>query len=108
MLFGVFVISHLQNFTDDPDRARRWIGLRQDSGDPFTFAPRSKAFYANLGIDYREKMLIFSDSLNLDKALQLKRQCDELGFKCMSQEHLIISSALSYPSVIRDWHFPYE
>ncbi len=37
-----------------------------------------------MGIDHREKNIIFSDSVNLDKALQLKKQCDELGFMCAS------------------------
>lgn len=35
-----------------------------------------------MGIDHREKMIIFSDSVNLDKALGLKKQCDEIGFQC--------------------------
>lgn len=70
-----------KNFAIDPDRPRRWKGLRHDSGDPFLFAPRAKEMYAALGIDHREKSIIFSDSLNLDKALQLKKQCDEIGFK---------------------------
>ncbi len=65
----------------DTARARRWQGLRQDSGDPYVFAPRAKEIYESLGIDYREKMIIFSDALNLEKALKLKKQCDEIGFK---------------------------
>jgi nicotinate phosphoribosyltransferase len=32
-------------------------------------------------IDPRDKMILFSDALNLDKALALKKQCDEIGFK---------------------------
>ena len=46
------------------------------------FAARAKEIYESLGIDYREKMIIFSDALNLEKALKLKKQCDEIGFKC--------------------------
>ena len=63
----------------NPEQARRWNGLRQDSGDPFAYAPRAKAVYEQLGIDPRTKMIIFSDALNVDKALRLKQQCDELG-----------------------------
>jgi len=37
--------------------------------------------YSALGIDHREKSILFSDALNLDKALKLKKQCDEIGFK---------------------------
>jgi len=64
----------------DPDRARRWKGLRQDSGDPFTFALQAKEAYEKMGIDYREKGIIYSDAMNLDKAIGLKKQCDGLGF----------------------------
>jgi nicotinate phosphoribosyltransferase len=72
----------MQDFSCDPERARRWKGLRQDSGDPFLFAPRAKEVYESVGIDHKEKTIIFSDALNLDKALGLKKQCDELGFLC--------------------------
>ncbi|KDQ64394.1 hypothetical protein JAAARDRAFT_28022 [Jaapia argillacea MUCL 33604] len=71
-----------RDFVADPDRARRWKGLRQDSGDPFIYAPRAKQIYESLGIDYRTKSLIFSDAIDLEKALGLKKQCDELGFPC--------------------------
>ena len=67
-----------------PDLARTWKGLRQDSGDPFAFAPLAKKAYESMGIDHREKSIIYSDALNLDKALGLKKQCDELGFPCAS------------------------
>jgi len=36
-----------------------------------------------MGIDPRDKVIIYSDALNLDKALGLKKQCDEIGFKAM-------------------------
>lgn len=74
----------IQTFTADPARARRWTGLRQDSGDPYLFAPKAKAVYESMGIDSREKSIIFSDALNLDKALGLKKQCDEIGLNGMS------------------------
>ena len=64
----------------DPERARRWKGLRQDSGDPFVYAPRAKQVYESLGIDPREKTIIFSDALSVGKAKKLKAQCDEVGF----------------------------
>jgi len=34
-----------------------------------------------MGIDPRDKSIIFSDSLDLEKALGLKKQCDKIGFK---------------------------
>ena len=64
----------------DPERAHRWTGLRQDSGDPFSFGPRVKAMYESIGIDYESKTLVYSDALTIDKCLAIKRQCDELGF----------------------------
>ncbi|KAI0324326.1 nicotinate phosphoribosyltransferase [Cubamyces sp. BRFM 1775] len=71
-----------KDFLADPHFARQWTGLRQDSGDPFVFAPRAKEIYQQLGVDYTTKTIIFSDSLNVEKALKLKKQCDEIGFKC--------------------------
>ena len=54
--------------------------MRQDSGDPFTFAPQAKEVYEQLGINYREKTIIYSDSLDVDKALALKKHCEGIGF----------------------------
>lgn len=70
----------LQDFKENPGRARRWRGLRQDSGDPFLFAPAAREVYESLGIDHREKTIIYSDALDLEKALALKKQCSEVGF----------------------------
>ncbi|KAF9223572.1 nicotinate phosphoribosyltransferase [Gyrodon lividus] len=71
-----------QDLAKDPDRARKWAGLRQDSGDPLEFAPAAKAMYDSIGVDIRTKNIIYSDALTLEKALKLKKQCDEIGFKC--------------------------
>lgn len=65
----------------DPERARRWAGLRQDSGDPFTFGPRVKEVYESLDINPRDKLIIYSDSLNVEKAVRLKKQANELGLE---------------------------
>jgi nicotinate phosphoribosyltransferase len=72
-------VSVHQDFATDVERARRWHGLRQDSGDPFVFAPQAKEAYERLGIDPREKTIVYSDWLNVDKAIALKKQCDEIG-----------------------------
>jgi len=61
-------------------RARRWHGLRQDSGDPFGFAPLAKEVCERLGINPSEKTIVYSDWLNVDKTLALKKQCEEIGF----------------------------
>ncbi|KAF5327172.1 hypothetical protein D9619_004623 [Psilocybe cf. subviscida] len=72
------------DFVADPELAYRWAGLRQDSGDPFAFAPRVKAMYESLGIPYESKAIIFSDSLSVEKCIALQKQCNELGFKKVS------------------------
>lgn len=55
-------------------QARAWKGLRHDSGDPFEFGERAVRFYEEHGIDPREKLLIFSDGLELDTILALSER----------------------------------
>ncbi len=45
--------------------------LRHDSGDPFEFGERAVRFYEDCGIDAKEKLLIFSDGLELDTIVEL-------------------------------------
>ncbi|KAJ3535969.1 hypothetical protein NM688_g6901 [Phlebia brevispora] len=71
-----------KDFVQDKTRAQRWSGLRQDSGDPMVFAPRAKEVYDSLGINYHEKIIIYSDAINVEKALKIYKQCTEVGFKC--------------------------
>ncbi|KAJ7127184.1 nicotinate phosphoribosyltransferase [Mycena epipterygia] len=71
--------AFFKSFTNDKERAMRWQGLRQDSGDPFVFGLRAKEVFESLGIDPRTKMIIYSDALNIDKALRLKEQANDLG-----------------------------
>ena len=59
-------------FTDmTAEQARNWKGLRQDSGDPFVFGEKAIAFYERHGIDAREKLIIFSDGLDVDTIVRL-------------------------------------
>jgi len=51
--------------------ANRYDGVRQDSGSPIEFGERAIEHYKNLGIDPRTKTIIFSDSLNTDKAIAI-------------------------------------
>ena len=46
-------------------------GVRHDSGDPYRWADRMIAHYKKLDIDPRTKTLLFSDSLNFEKADKL-------------------------------------
>lgn len=53
--------------------ANAYQGLRHDSGDPFEWGEKAIAHYKALGIDPMTKTLVFSDNLDLDKALHLYR-----------------------------------
>lgn len=51
--------------------AQLFTGVRQDSGDPATIGEMVIAHYQKLGIDPRHKLLVFSDSLDVEKAIAL-------------------------------------
>ncbi|HDT1286923.1 nicotinate phosphoribosyltransferase [Enterobacter asburiae] len=56
-----------------PEFAERYQGLRHDSGDPVEWGEKAIAHYEKLGIDPMSKVLVFSDNLDLAKALDLYR-----------------------------------
>lgn len=58
--------------------AKLFDGVRQDSGDPFEFAERIIDHYVSLGIDPRTKTIVFSDSLDVDRAKKLHESCKGL------------------------------
>lgn len=60
-----------------PEFAHRYRGLRHDSGDPVQWGEKAIDHYQKLGIDPLTKTLVFSDSLDLSKALALYRQFAE-------------------------------
>lgn len=51
--------------------AKLFDGLRHDSGDPYEWGEKAYAHYQKLKIDSRNKMLTFSDGLDLPKAWDL-------------------------------------
>ncbi len=53
--------------------AKLFDGLRHDSGDPLAWAEKAIAHYHKLGVDPRTKTLVFSDALDLPKALAIFR-----------------------------------
>ena len=55
----------------DRANANNYTGVRHDSGDPYEWGEKIIAHYKKYGIDPKTKMLLFSDSLNFDKAQQL-------------------------------------
>lgn len=48
-----------------------YTGVRHDSGDPYEWGDKMIAHYENLGIDPKTKTLLFSDSLDFDKAQRI-------------------------------------
>ncbi|HBQ79762.1 MAG TPA: nicotinate phosphoribosyltransferase [Erwinia persicina] len=53
--------------------ASAYQGLRHDSGDPLEWGEKAIAHYQQLGIDPLAKTLVFSDNLDLEKAVGLYR-----------------------------------
>jgi nicotinate phosphoribosyltransferase len=62
--------------------AKLFDGVRHDSGDPFQFAKKITDHYKHLSIDPISKTIVFSDSLNADLAIELKKYCKDIGIKC--------------------------
>lgn len=60
--------------------AQVFTGVRQDSGDPTNFVKLMRKFYDEQGIKDR-KVIVFSDSLNIDQCLEYKRVSEEAGFQ---------------------------
>ena len=61
--------AFLQDF--DLYFAKLFDGLRHDSGDPIAWGEKALAHYRRLRIDAHSKRLVFSDGLNLDRALEI-------------------------------------
>jgi nicotinate phosphoribosyltransferase len=57
-----------------PDWLAGWTGMRIDSGDPATGAETAIRWWRERGEDPREKLVIFSDGLDVDKIKALHRQ----------------------------------
>ncbi|MFQ1700490.1 nicotinate phosphoribosyltransferase [Loktanella agnita] len=57
-----------------PDWLAGWTGIRIDSGDPATGAENAINWWKSRGEDPREKLVIFSDGLDVDKIIELQKQ----------------------------------
>nr|WP_319396682.1 nicotinate phosphoribosyltransferase [uncultured Desulfobacter sp.] len=57
------------------DRAGRFSGVRHDSGDPETFTREIIGHYKEKGIDPATKAIVFSDGLNVDRAIKIHQFC---------------------------------
>ncbi|MDD2938741.1 MAG: nicotinate phosphoribosyltransferase [Proteiniphilum sp.] len=68
----------LRNFSKK--HAALFTSLRHDSGDPFLFADKVIQRYEELRVNPKMKYLVFSDSLNVDKVIEIKEYCgDRIG-----------------------------
>lgn len=55
-----------------------YVGVRQDSGDPKEYARKLSAWYREHGyVGAKKKLICFSDSLNVNKCIDLKSICDD-------------------------------
>jgi nicotinate phosphoribosyltransferase len=64
-----------KGFLDNaPDWLAGWTGIRIDSGDPATGAETAIDWWKSRGEDPREKLVIFSDGLDVQKIAELQRQ----------------------------------
>ncbi|OYU41294.1 MAG: nicotinate phosphoribosyltransferase [Pseudorhodobacter sp. PARRP1] len=57
-----------------PDWLASWTGIRIDSGDPAAGAEIAIAWWKERGEDPRQKLVIFSDGLDVDKIIELQAQ----------------------------------
>ncbi len=57
-----------------PDWLAGWTGIRIDSGDPAVWAETAIKWWIDRGEDPREKLVIFSDGLDVDKIAELHDQ----------------------------------
>ncbi len=71
MLPDTYSTKYFLEHTLTPDIARRWKGSRQDSGDPIVYGEMWIEYYKRHGIDPCEKMIIFSDGLDIDVMYKL-------------------------------------
>lgn len=51
-------------------------GFRHDSGDPYNFVDAVIEHYRKMSIDPMKKLVVFSDALNSDTAIQLQKYCE--------------------------------
>lgn len=66
----------LKDFT--LDLAKQFDGVRQDSGDPYLVANKVIQHYKKLGINPKSKTIVFSDGLNIKKAILLYRKFNDI------------------------------
>jgi nicotinate phosphoribosyltransferase len=61
--------AFFEDFTKE--NLQNWKGVRHDSGDPFEFGEKVIKIYEDNDINPKDKMIVFSDGLNLEKIQDL-------------------------------------
>jgi len=62
--------SFIRDFSD-PYFSKLYDGVRHDSGSPFVWGEKAISMYQRMGIDPRTKTLVFSDSLNFPRMIEI-------------------------------------
>ncbi|KAB8336680.1 hypothetical protein FH972_020991 [Carpinus fangiana] len=63
-----------------------FTGVRQDSGDPIEFVKLMRHFYGSIdaasssSAEQKKRTIVFSDSLNVERCIELRGVADSLGF----------------------------
>ena len=57
-----------------------YTGVRHDSGDPYAWGEKIIKHYESYGVDPRTKLLLFSDSLDFDRAFIIERSHNAIDF----------------------------
>ena len=90
--------SFLKNF--NVRFAKLFDGIRNDSGDEFLFVDKAVAHYKKLGINPMYKFIIFSNALNCEKSIAIKKYCEgkincSFGIGTFFTNHFVNSPALN-------------
>ncbi len=78
--------------------AQTFAGVRQDSGDPAGFVKMMRDFYDSVGIK-EKKIIVFSDSLNIELCLEYMQAAEEAGFQPTFGVGTFFTS-MSHPSFV--------
>jgi len=73
-------ITQRQESKGLPSYAEVFTGVRQDSGSPEGFVKMMRQFYDSIGIRDK-KVIVFSDSLNIELCFKYKKVAEEQGFQ---------------------------
>lgn len=78
-------------------QAKLFDGLRHDSGDEIEFVKKAIHFYVEKGIDYSTKTIVFSNSLDFQKAIKIKAYCDNRNIKSSFGIGTNLTNDVGYP-----------